>query len=344
VNAAVQLSVVIPTLNEAAALPTLLAQLNQQRGIALQLIVADGGSSDGTPQIAAEHGADCVHCERGRGRQMNAGARLAVAEHLLFLHADSQLDHDAQLREALAALETAQTQDPAPGDGPVAGHFALQFERQHTGHDALFRFMQGKTASNRRYTINGDQGLMIRRRHFLALGGFDESLPIFEDQRIAAKIFDHGRWLLLPGVLHTSARRFETEGHVARYQLMAVMMALHDAGLLEFFEAAPQVYAQQADTTALQLTPFRRLIGRLLRARGGWGALGVIYRCGRFTRRNVWQLAYALDLRHGDDDTPRLRAFDRYIAPLIDHPPADALTGLLIAGWFFGLQPLQRGL
>jgi rSAM/selenodomain-associated transferase 2 len=343
VTSAVQLSVIIPTLNEAAALPRLLAQLDRQQGIEMQLIVADGGSSDGTPDIAATHGTDLVRSDRGRGRQMNAGVRAARAEHLLFLHADSGLDHDTQLHEALDALIAADG-DAASDEIPVAGHFALQFERTLPGHDALYHFMQGKTASNRRYTINGDQGLLIRRRHFDALGGFDESLPMFEDQRIATRIFDRGRWLLLPGVLHTSARRFETEGVVPRYQLMAVMMALHDAGLLEFFDAAPQVYALQTDTTALELTPFRRLIARLLRERGVFGALGVIYRCGRFTRRNIWQLAYAQDLRHGDAHTPRLRAFDRYIAPLVDHPPADAITGVLIAGWFFGLLPLQRGL
>ncbi|WP_169577585.1 TIGR04283 family arsenosugar biosynthesis glycosyltransferase [Sinimarinibacterium sp. CAU 1509] len=336
---AAQLSVIIPTLNEAAALPSLLAQLRRQRGIELELIVADGGSDDATADIAVAHGAVVVHSVRGRGRQMNAAAYSADAGHLLFLHADSRLDHDEQLRQALDAVVTADT-----GDGPIAGHFALQFERSQPGHESLYRFMQGKTASNRRYTINGDQGLLISRQHFVDLGGFDESLSILEDQRIAARIFERGRWLLLPGVLHTSARRFESEGHVPRYQLMAVMMALHDAGLLEFFSAAPEVYAQQRHARTLDLTPFRRLILQLLRARGAAGAIAVIYRCGRFTRRNAWQLAYALDLRRDDGRTPRLHAFDRYIAPLINHPPADAITGLLIAGWFFGLLPLQRGL
>ncbi len=346
-TSATQLSVIIPTLNEAATLPLLLAQLGQQQGIELQVIVADGGSSDGTPDIAARHGADLLRCERGRGRQMNAGVRAASAGHLLFLHADSGLDHDTQLRAALDALIAADTGAAGTAgteDLPVAGHFALQFERSQPGHDALYRFMQAKTARNRRYTINGDQGLLIHRRHFESLGGYDDSLPILEDQRIAAKIFDQGRWLLLPGVLHTSARRFEAEGHLPRYQLMAVMMALHDAGLLEFFRAAPEVYTHQSQTGPLDLAPFRRLILRLLRARGAFGAIGVIHRCGRFTRRNAWQLAYALDLRRNDTHAPKLHAFDRYIAPLINHPPADAIAGLLIAGWFFGVLPLQRGL
>src|SRR5687768_8779353 len=80
------LSIVIPTLNEAAALPTLLDQLRRQEGLACEIIVADGGSTDATAALAQQAGARVLGAPRGRGAQMNAGARVATAGHLLFLH------------------------------------------------------------------------------------------------------------------------------------------------------------------------------------------------------------------------------------------------------------------
>lgn len=335
-----QLAVIIPTLDERAHLPELLEALAQQQDVALEIIVADGGSGDGTRELVRARGITLVETARGRGRQLNAGARAAGAGWLLFLHADTQLPHPRLLHDALARLQV----EAARGAGPVAGHFALRFARTEPGHDVLFTFMEAKTASNRRYSINGDQGLMVHRQDFEMLGGYDESLPVFEDQRIAQRIFDSGRWILLPGLLVTSARRFEAEGHGARYALMAVMMALHAAGLTEFFHEAPRLYLPQRETTRLQLAPFRRLIWQLLRRRGATAALAMIWRCGRFVRENAWQLALLRDLRSGDGSHRTLRFFDRRIGPLLDNPPADGITALLVACWFFLLLPLQRGL
>ncbi|MFA5939553.1 MAG: glycosyltransferase, partial [Sinimarinibacterium sp.] len=179
-----RLSVIIPTLNEREALPALLDALRAQQGIDLECVIADGGSDDGTVELARARGTTVIDCGRGRGWQMNAGARTASGEWLLFLHADSQLEDPGLLRDALVALHAE-----ASGDTVVAGHFALRFARDEAGHDGFFRFLEAKSASNRPYTINGDQGLLIAHRHFDMLGGFDESLPVFEDQRMAARIF-----------------------------------------------------------------------------------------------------------------------------------------------------------
>ena len=323
------LSVIIPTLNEAAVLPALLVQLSGQRGVELEVIVADGGSSDGTPALAS--GVTVIAAPRGRAAQMNAGALAANGQYLLFLHADSALPSPTLLAEALAALR-------AQAQLRVAGHFGLRFQREHSGHEYFFRYLEGKTRLNRPGTINGDQGLMLARSYFEELGGYDRTLPFFEDQRIAAKIFAGGRWLLLPGELHTSARRFEAEGHRARYTLMAMTMGLHAAGAQEFFAQAPQLYPAQEQAGALDLRPFMQLARRVIGARGFWKTMRSI---GRFVRENTWQLAYARDVRRGDGELRCLRRFERHAEQRLNHILFDLLATLAVSAWFYLLLPLQ---
>lgn len=286
------ISVVIPTLDEADALPRLLAALDVQRGVSLETIVADGGSADDTPAIAVAHGARVIAAPRGRGAQMNVGAAAAAGEWLLFLHADSRLTAPDQLRRALDTLR-------ARGDARVAGHFALRFERARHGHRFLYRLMEAKSASNRRYTINGDQGLLLRRAWFRALGGFDESLPFLEDQRLAARIEEDGAWVLLPGRLATSARRFEVEGLRARYLLMTVIMAMHLTGEESFFEQAPALYRTQADTGRLRVRPYLALAWRRYAARDRAGRRAFRRRLKAVLRGQAWQLALMARLALG---------------------------------------------
>lgn len=327
------LSVIIPALNEATALPLLLQDLRAQQSIALDIVVVDGGSHDDTATIAQQQGARLVRSERGRGRQMNVGAAQARHNALLFLHADSRLPSPTLLADALAALprDTAQ----------VAGHFPLRFTDYAASATPFYRHLEGKTRLNRPYTINGDQGLLISRAFFDALGGFDETLPFLEDQRIAAKIFAQGQWQLLPGELQTSARRFETEGRRTRYTLMALIMALHVADVPEFFERAPQVYAAHHASARLHLRPFVRLIHRVLRDRGLKQTLVILWRAGGFARDNAWQLAYWRDAAQQAPSLPRLRFYDRWLRPLMRNPLAHALATLLVCLWFFAVLPLQ---
>ena len=242
-------SVIIPALNEAAHLPTLLHDLHGQQAPRLEILVCDGGSRDGTPELAAAAGARVLQSARGRGLQMNAGARQARGDYLLFLHADSRLDSPRLIADALDSLTHAIT---LRRHHRVAGHFRLRFLRRSDCHRLGWRSVEEKTA----FTTNGDQGLLIQKRWFGELGGYDESLPFLEDQRLAEKIRAAGEWITLPGVLATSARRFETEGFSRRYLLMAIIMGLHYAGVDAFFARAPQVYRAQHETGKLLLTPF----------------------------------------------------------------------------------------
>lgn len=324
-----ELAVVIPALDEAVALPALLAQLRAQRDVALEVVVADGGSRDATATLAAAADVTVVATPRGRGAQMNAGAAATRAPVLLFLHADSRLDHPRQLREALDALGDA---------GPdCAGHWPLRFARESSGRDFFYRWLEAKTALNRAGTVNGDQGLLLPRGLFEVLGRFDESLPFLEDARIAARIERQARWLLLPGRLTTSARRFEREGALRRYTLMALIMGLHAARCDAFFRRAPGVYAAQTDTAALRLGPWLALTARVLRESGPRGAIRTLLDAGRYTRRNSWQPFFWIDVAAGRAQHPRALAFhDRRVAPLLDHRAADALAAVLIAAWFLG--------
>src|SRR5882757_6634439 len=101
-----KLSVIVPVLNEAQALPGLLGPLARLVHQGSEIIVADGGSDDGSPALAERAGFTLVRSARGRARQMNAGAALATGDVLLFLHADTQLPDQAGMRIARALADS----------------------------------------------------------------------------------------------------------------------------------------------------------------------------------------------------------------------------------------------
>jgi hypothetical protein len=270
---------------------------------------------------------------------MNAGARAARASLLLFLHADSGLTDTQQLRRAVDALRAI---------GPkAAGHFPLRFQRTQAGHELFYRYLEGKTALARPYTINGDQGLMLGAEFFRALGGYDESLPFLEDQRLAAKVFEQGRWVTFSDPLTTSARRFEREGEHRRYALMALIMGMHAADAREWFEAAPQVYAQQSRAAKLDLLAYLALTWHVLIAAGPARAARILWRAGSFTRQNFWQPFYWLDTALRLERRPFLRAYD-WIPAFAGKTwvgagmtaIGNALATLVIAAWYLLVLPV----
>lgn len=189
------LSVVIPTLDEAAVLGDTLAALPPGP---VEVIVADGGSRDATRAIARAHGCRVVASTPGRGVQMNAGAAAAKGGVLLFLHADTRLPPGAP--EAIAAALA----DPEV----VGGAFRL-------GIDSPDRFLRlVAEAANLRSRLTGvcygDQAPFVRREAFAALGGFPP-FPIMEDVAFGRALRRLGRVVLLEGRVATSARRWERE-------------------------------------------------------------------------------------------------------------------------------------
>lgn len=223
-------SVIIPTLDEAEALPRLLGDLARE-DTAHEVIVADGGSADATVEIAIGSGARIVRTLRGRGQQIRAGVTAAKGDVLLFLHADTSLPQGA-----LAALRDALTRAPdAPG-----GNFALTFD----GETEFARWLTGFYAWLRaRGIYYGDSGVFVRRDVYDRLGGVP-ARAIMEDFAFNRRLESAGETLCVSEpALVTSSRRFAGR---ARWRIVAGWLVIHalyylgaPAGLLAWLYDLP---------------------------------------------------------------------------------------------------------
>ena len=192
-------TIVVPILDEAQELPGLLDRLAGLRGDP-EVIVVDGGSTDGSIEIVVAHAlaARVVEAPRGRAIQCNAGGAAAGGEVLVFLHADTTLPPDA-VGAIAAACEEARV---------VGGNFALRFD----GGDLFSRVLTAYYAFQRRWGIYyGDSAIWIRREAFERIGGF-RPMPIMEDHELVRRLRRAGRDVCLPGPAITSARRWKALG------------------------------------------------------------------------------------------------------------------------------------
>lgn len=190
------ISVVIPTLNEAGNLPCLLAAL-QDEPTDSEIVVVDGGSGDGTIEIALSHGLSVLQASRGRGSPLCAGAAQSRGEILLFLHADSIFPAGG-----LQRIEEILSADP----GLIGGNFRLVFD----GDSGFSRWLTGFYAQIRWLGFYyGDSGIFVRRRVYEALGGF-RPIAVMEDWDFVRRLQRFGRTCCIAEpALITSSRRFE---------------------------------------------------------------------------------------------------------------------------------------
>lgn len=203
------ISVIVPTLNEAERLPATLAGLVRP---GVEMVVADGGSTDETLACARALGARVVACPAGRALQMNAGARVARGEIFLFLHADTKLpaDFDRQARQILAQ------------PGTSGGAFRLGIDRPGYRLGLIALLANGRS---RCFQLPyGDQALFLSAALFRELGGYAE-LPILEDVELVRRLRGRGRIRLSSRVAVTSARRWQRFG-VARTTLWNLFIIL----------------------------------------------------------------------------------------------------------------------
>lgn len=336
-----ELSIVIPTLNEVVTLPGLLADLAAQQGVDCEVLVSDGGSGDGTAQLAAElfdrHrlAGTVISGLPGRGRQLNRGAAQARGEWLLFLHADSRLPDETALAGSLSLLRC----DPHPRP---AGRFALRFDPPGGVRHCGYLLCEVKARLGLPGTIHGDQGFLLSKRFFTELGGFREDLPVLEDTLLAEAVRVRGQWRLLPATLITSPRRFLSEGYRERQTLNALLVNFALTGWYEPLQRFPACYAHQEHTRPLQLAPFYGLIDELLGELPLVARLRIWYRTGRFVRGHAWQLVLMRTARSAFASgmaaeavplTPVIR-FRAWFEPLTDHPPGHLLAALLTWLWF----------
>jgi len=202
-----KLSIIIPTLDEACDIRSRLVALQPLRKRGGELIVVDGGSVDGTADLARPFADAVIAAPRGRARQMNAGAVLARGAVLLFLHADTQLPDEADtlILRGLAA------------SGRNWGRFDVTIAGNHPLLPVIAWFMNHR--SRLTGIATGDQGMFVRREIVEALGGFPE-IALMEDIELSRRLKRYGPPLCLEAKSIASGRRWERHGVVRTVLLM----------------------------------------------------------------------------------------------------------------------------
>lgn len=199
------ISIVVPVLDEAGGLAAFLESLQGFRQRGHQVIVADGGSGDGSSGIARALADNVVVAARGRAIQMNAGAAAASGDALLFLHADTRLPAHAD-RCILDALARA-----------CWGRFDVRIE----GRSRALPFIAAAMNLRSRLTgiATGDQAMFMRRDVFERLGGF-APIPLMEDIEMSRRLKRAGAPACLSARVTTSGRRWDDRGAIRTVLLM----------------------------------------------------------------------------------------------------------------------------
>jgi rSAM/selenodomain-associated transferase 2 len=209
------ISIIVPTFNEESTILDLAAALGRLRG-EFEIIICDGGSADATVEMARQCGLRVIEAPRGRGMQMNAGARSAEGDTLLFLHADTRLPENA-----LALVAGALANEKVCG-----GNFSLIFGGDTQEARLLTRIYPLLRLGGMLY---GDSAIFTRRAVFDHLGGYRE-YPIFEDCDLYRRMRRMGRFARLNERATTSSRRFEGR-FIRTFALWSLMQVLYWLGV-----------------------------------------------------------------------------------------------------------------
>lgn len=241
----VSVSIIVPVLNEAPIIDAALDRLRRDFP-ACELIVVDGGSGDGTAEVA-ERRARVLRTGRGRAVQMNTGAAHSTGELLWFVHADTTIEAGA-LDQICAVMA-----DP----GAVGGGLTLRFDRRSAG--LRYLAWTSNARARRLHWIFGDQAMFVRRSVFDEIGGFPE-LPLMEDLELSRRLHRRGHLAVLAATSTASARRITEHGTWRMIIFMQYLKVLHLAG------AAPEGIARRYEAGPRWPRPRRR---RQRRAAGG---------------------------------------------------------------------------
>lgn len=193
-----RLSLIIPCLNEGAIVESRLAALQGLRAQGCELILVDGGSRDGTPELGRSYVDRLLRSDPGRARQMNRGAAVASGAVLWFLHLDTQPYSGAE-QDLLDVL----------GDGEGWGRFDVRLSGGATAFRAIETLMNAR--SRLTGIATGDQGIFVTRALFDRVGGYPD-IPLMEDVALSRRLKGHSRPQCLRGRLVTSSRRWEERG------------------------------------------------------------------------------------------------------------------------------------
>lgn len=209
----IHFSIIIPCLNEADNLQELLPLLKGLfQGVAHELIVVDGGSTDLSRMICLQNEATFIRATRGRAYQLNAGAQLANGNYFYFLHADTRPPADV-----LKWLKKAEEKSLP------AACFRLTFDDRQP----FLRLLGWFT----RFDLNcfrfGDQSLLVAADHFRKVGGYDESMALMEDNDLVVRLKQQGRFVIFPEAVTSSARKYQQHGAI---YLQAVYVLIYLLG------------------------------------------------------------------------------------------------------------------
>lgn len=220
------LSIVIPVLNEGAQMASCLSALQGYRQRGVRVVVVDGGSTDGSRDIARQQADIVLLGPRGRAAQMNAGAAVCPAEAYLFLHADTRLplNADTAIRLALHA-------------GRRWGRFDVRIRGRHPLLPLVARLMNLRSRVSGIAT--GDQALFVDHALFMAVNGFPE-LPLMEDIALCRQLRAIARPACLRLAVQTSGRRWDRDGFLRTLGLMwslrlAYCLGVHPARLAPWY-------------------------------------------------------------------------------------------------------------
>ena len=194
-----QLSIVLPVLNEAQQLPEALECLRPARERGAEVIIVDGGSDDGTLATAARAGVRLVSSPKGRARQMNTGARIAGGDVFLFLHVDTVLPERADVLIEVAICDHRH----------VWGRFDVDIR----GRPWMLKVIAVLMNWRSRITgiATGDQAIFVARSAFESIGGFPDQ-PLMEDIELCKRLRTLSRPACLRARVVTSGRRWESRG------------------------------------------------------------------------------------------------------------------------------------
>ncbi len=212
-----QISIIIPTLNEENSIGILIRELHVRAEEEIsEIIISDGGSTDKTKENVENAGATFISCsENGRAVQINKGAEAATGEIYFFLHADTvpPPGYDRMIKKALS-------------DGAGAGCFRLRF----SGNHPVLRFYGWCTRFKSTFLRYGDQSLFVKRELFHKVGGYDENLSVMEDQEMVRKLKKASSFVLLGQSVKTSARKYEINGVFKLQLIFLVIFGLYYFG------------------------------------------------------------------------------------------------------------------
>ncbi|MEQ8427122.1 MAG: TIGR04283 family arsenosugar biosynthesis glycosyltransferase [Gammaproteobacteria bacterium] len=210
------LTLIVPVLNESELITPFLSSLQPLRQSGCEVIVVDGGSTDDTVALATPLVDSVIHSDKGRGRQMNAGAAQATNDILLFVHVDSVLPVN---------LPELVTSSCYPGNW---GFFQVQLSGRHP----LFRMIESCMNTRSRLTgvATGDQCLIIGKELFIKSGGFPD-IPLMEDVAFTKTLKQHMSPVVIYERVITSSRRWEQQGIIKTILQMWWLRLLYFLGV-----------------------------------------------------------------------------------------------------------------